>query len=124
MPLRVLMVDDDEDQLDMTSRLLRAEGFEVRTVGESLGVSLIVREFDPHLVLLDVEIPALSGDRLLPVLRKNLRGKGTPPALVLFSATDPDTLRRLARDVGADGWIPKGLDGAELAGRVRELCVR
>lgn len=123
MPLRVLMVDDDPSQLDMTSRQLRAEGFEVRTVGESLGVSLIVREFDPHVVLLDVDIPALSGDRLLPVLRQNLRGK-TPPALVLFSAKDPDTLRRLARDVGADAWIPKGLDGAALAGRVRELCAR
>ena len=123
MPLRVLMVDDDPTQLDMTSRQLRAEGFEVLTVSESLGVSLIAREFDPHVVLLDVEIPALSGDRLLPVLRKNLQSR-TSPALVLFSAKDPDTLRRLAREVGADGWIPKGLDGAELAGRVRELCAR
>lgn len=122
MPLRVLMVDDDPSQLDMTSRQLRAEGFEVRTVSESLGVSLIVREFDPHVVLLDVDIPALSGDRLLPVLRKNLRGQA--PALVLFSAKDPETLRRLAHDVGADAWIPKGLDGAALAGRVRELCAR
>lgn len=123
MPLRVLMVDDDESQLDMTSRLLRAEGFEVRTVGESLGVSLIVREFDPHVVLLDVDIPALSGDRLLPVLRTNLQGK-MAPALVLFSAKDPDILRRLAQDVGADAWIPKGLDASALAVRVRELCAR
>ncbi|MEM9074793.1 MAG: response regulator [Myxococcota bacterium] len=121
-PLRVLMVDDDTSQLDMTSRMLRLEGFEVKTVSESLGVSVIAREFAPDVVLLDVEIPALSGDRLLSVLRENLRGAST--ALVLFSACDVDTLRRLATDVGADAWIRKGLEPEELAARLRRLCLQ
>jgi two-component system, OmpR family, response regulator len=117
--LRVLVVDDDVDQLQMVSRILRLDGFEVATTSEAIGVTNLVRSFAPDVVLLDVNIPALSGDRLLQVARK---ASPTTTKFVLFSACDEDKLRTLARDVDAHDFIVKGGDGFLLAKRLRRLC--
>lgn len=118
--LKVLVVDDDVRQLSMVERLLAAEGFEVLTATSPLGVSNIVRSASPDVVLLDVNLPALSGDRLVPLVR--ISAGSVPPQLVLYSACDPDSLRRLAYEVDADGWIQKGDPPNVLASRLRQLC--
>lgn len=115
---RVLVVDDDTTQLELIERTLRSEGFDVMTCSSPIGVTSIVRSFAPHLVLMDVDIPALSGDRILAIARKN-----APPMtrFVLHSASDESVLRRLAKEVDADGWISKSVTGTDLASRVRAL---
>lgn len=120
--IRVLVVDDDVRHLDVVARGLRLEGFEVETSASSLGVSNLARKFAPDVVLLDVNIPALSGDRLAELLRQG-RG-GETLRLVLFSACDEDELRSLANRVAADSWIQKGCDSRELASHLRRVCGR
>lgn len=115
--MKVLVVDDDEDQLEMVRRMLASYGCEVRVTSSPIGVTNVVREFLPDVVLLDVDIPALSGDKLVKLLRKRSSSR-----LVLFSASDPEDLRRLSREVGADAWIQKGISGKQLADRLHELC--
>ncbi|MBX3181337.1 MAG: response regulator [Polyangiaceae bacterium] len=115
---RVVVVDDDLHQLRLIERTLEAEGFEVRSTAEPIGASNLVRAFQPDIVLLDVNIPALPGDRLLGLIRK------VAPAhtrLVLHSSTDQESLRERARKVGADAWIQKNFEGGELASRLRRL---
>src|SRR5262250_804731 len=92
-PLKVLIVDDSQQQLDLTSRQLRSYGFDVATSSGSFGVSNLVRQFAPDVVLLDVEIPALSGDQLLTIARRHA-APGT--RFVLYSACDESRLRTLA----------------------------
>lgn len=118
--LRVMVVDDDNDQLELVSRQLRAFGFEVHTWNSGIGVTNEVRDFRPDVVLLDVNIPALSGDRLVGLLRQSK----TASRLVLFSSNDRDKLRRLAQEVEADHWIQKGIEAGELAEQIRRLCQR
>jgi DNA-binding response OmpR family regulator len=117
-PLRVFIVDDSAMQLELTARTLRLEGFEVTTASSSFGVTNKVRTFEPDIVLLDVEIPGLSGDRLLEVARKH-----APPGtrFILYSACDESRLRELAREVEADGWISKSVSTQTLVGRLRRL---
>lgn len=116
--IRVLVVDDDEEQLELLDRQLSSFGFQVKTWSSGLGVTNAAREFGPDVVLLDVNIPALSGDSLVRLLRRsNARGR-----LVLFSSSDREHLRRLAMEVAADDWIQKGIGAAELADRLRRLC--
>ena len=117
--LRVLVVDDDLEQLELVRRFLSGSEFQVQTSSSPIGVSNIVRDFCPDLILFDVNIPALSGDRLLSLVRRNTTSSAR---LVLYSSSDPDELRRLAREVSADDWIPKGLSPRELADRIRRLC--
>lgn len=120
--LRVLVVDDDESHLELVSRSLRGHGFEVTTSSSSLGVSNLARRLLPDVVLLDVNIPALSGDRLAPLLRQI--GGSQPMRVVLFSACDVDELRSLAASVSADAWIQKGCGADELATHLRRICGR
>jgi DNA-binding response OmpR family regulator len=117
--LRVLVVDDDRQQLAMVERSLKLHGFEVATSVEPIGVSSIAMEFEPDVVLFDVNIPALSGDRLLSIVRRHTPAR---TRMVLFSACDVSTLRRLANNVKADGWITKSVEGIELARQLRKIC--
>lgn len=116
--LRVLVVDDDDMQLRLVERTLRAD-FDVETCSNPIGVSNLVRSYAPDLVLLDVNIPALSGDRLLEIARRGAP-KGT--RFILYSSADPTTLRTLAARVGADGWISKDVVGAALTTRLRQAA--
>jgi DNA-binding response OmpR family regulator len=118
---RVFIVDDNVLQLEMTARLLRLAGFSVETSSSSFGVTNQVRNFAPNVVLLDVEIPALSGDRLLEIVRRH-----APPntRFVLYSACDESRLRDLASLCDADGWISKSLPVDDLAARLRNLIAK
>ena len=117
--LRVLVVDDDALQLSFLERSLRLEGFDVTTMSQAIGVSVMVRKFRPDIVLFDVNIPALSGDRLLEVVRRHAPAS---TKLVLYSACDESHLRHLAREVEADGYITKSVAGTELAQAIRRFC--
>jgi DNA-binding response OmpR family regulator len=110
--IRVLVVDDDVDQLMLLERTLHAYGFEIRTHRSSLGVSNLVRNALPDLVLLDVNIPALSGDKVLALARNQAP---TSTRFILYSASDESKLRALALASGADGYISKSIQGEALA---------
>ncbi len=118
-PLRVLIVDDDLMQLDLVARRLRLEGFEVATAASSFGTSNLIRSFSPRVVLLDVNIPALTGDKLLGVAR---RWAPEDTRFVLYSACDESTLRDLAKETHADAWISKSTDLGIVADRLRKMC--
>lgn len=110
--IRVLVVDDDVDQLTLLERTLHAYNFDVRTHRSSLGVSSLVRTVAPDLVLLDVNIPALSGDKVLTLARNQAP---TTTRFILYSASDESKLRSLALACGADGYISKSVQGESLA---------
>ncbi len=110
--IRVLVVDDDADTLELVRRTLTARGFEVHTHTSALGVSNLVRNTEPHLVLLDVHFPALKGDKVVALARQY-----APPStqFILYSAADESRLRSLALASGADGYISKSVQGEALA---------
>lgn len=118
-PLRVLVVDDDNAQLELVERTLKADGIEVMTCSSPIGVTNQIVSFNPKIVLVDVNIPALSGDRLIGISRK-WAPQGT--LFVLYSASDESRLRGLAREVGADGWISKSVTGSVLTARLRSFA--
>ena len=109
--VRVLIVDDDPQHLALVQRLLVGRGMEVETSDAPLGVSNTVRRFEPDVVLLDVQMDRLTGDRILGVARRH-----APPGtrFLLHSASDETRLRTLATEAGADGWVSKSTDADEL----------
>jgi two-component system, OmpR family, response regulator len=109
--LRILVVDDDPDQLELVRRTLGAHGFEVHTHDSALGVTNLVRNSAPHLVLLDVNFPALKGDKVVGLARQ-YAPQGTK--FILYSADDEARLRSLALASGADGYLSKSVQGEEL----------
>lgn len=108
---RVLVVDDDPDVVDRLVQLLGDEHEVLATTDWGEINHAYFRE-GVDLVLMDVKLPVLGGDRLVSVLRAARGERRT--AIVFFSSSDEDTMRRLAEETGADGYLSKSLRSAEL----------
>jgi two-component system phosphate regulon response regulator PhoB len=103
---KILVVDDDPVHLLCARELLEAEGYEVQVYGRGLGATEQVMHALPHLVLLDVNMPGLSGEGLARVIR-NRPIIGEIP-VVLYSSNDEDQLRSASERLGLAGWVCKG----------------
>lgn len=103
---KILVVDDDERHLITTQEVLTNEGYEVFTYTWWLGVTNFVRKLQPDLILLDINMPALSGTGLSSLLLSNTGTKNIP--IVFYSSNDEDSLRKAVSEYGARGYISKG----------------
>lgn len=103
---RILLIDDDERLLLTTSTLLEYEGYEVLTHKSAFGATTTIIAQKPDLVLLDVNMPGLSGEGLADVIRANKNAAQVK--LVFFSSNDEQDLRRAVSEHKADGYICKG----------------
>lgn len=103
---RVLLVDDDRSHLLTTKELLEDEGYQVTVQLGPFGATERIMTTRPDLVLLDVNMPALSGEALLPLLKARQQTRDVP--VVLHSSNDEDALRRSASRLGAAGYACKG----------------
>ncbi len=116
---RILVVDDQEDNVSLLSDLLACHGYEVQTARSGEEALEAVDRAAPDLVLLDVVMPGLSGLDVLRRLRADARFAMLP--IVLVTALDPDVERINGLESGADDFITKPINGAELLARVRSL---
>jgi CheY-like chemotaxis protein len=94
--VKIVIVDDDADILRMMSRLLTHRGHEVQSCDSPFGVSATVVRCAPDVVLIDVMMPGLNGLALADVIRALPLER--QPRIVLWSAMEPDQLRRHGRD--------------------------
>jgi len=116
---RILVVEDDEDIVDVLRRTLRGEGYEVSAVGDGPGALELASSFVPDLVILDLGLPGMDG---VEVCRK-LRQEGDVPVLMLTARTETgDMVEGL--DSGADDYLTKPFERAELLARIRSLLRR
>lgn len=104
-------------QSEMVERALGRDGFDVR-IARSVGeLRTSVTDFVPELVLVDVNMPDAPDGQMVGLVRDLV-----PAArVVLYSAWEESKLRRLARDLGAHGFISKSESVFAIAGRLREL---
>jgi PleD family two-component response regulator len=122
---KILIVDDDERYLDMTERLLRSAGYDVVSRSDVLGTSFVVTSERPDVVLVDLIMPMVDGDRLVPLMtRGRLDSSCSSPYVVLHSGIDAKELERRARDCGADDSIPKGLVPKRFLARLADCFVK
>ncbi len=111
----LLVIDDSEDVRNLVKKVLGKE-HEVLTLDSWVHATEYIFKHNIDLILLDINMPGLSGDKLAEVLMKSVKSKALN--IVLFSAMDEADLRRKTKEVGAMGYIPKTFDGAVLSTRV------
>jgi signal transduction histidine kinase/ActR/RegA family two-component response regulator len=105
---RVLLVDDNEDALDVLSKLLRTLGNEVRAASDGVGALEIARSFTPDIVLLDIGLPRMDGYEVAQLLRRIPALKSTP--LVAITGYAQESARERALASGFAEHLAKPLD--------------
>lgn len=117
VPIRVLVVDDDPDTVDLMVRLLESEGFATLQANSGQEALEIVRAEHPELVLLDVVMPGMNGREVCQVIKQD-------PALsdvfvILVSGHEITRDKRIkGLEIGADEYLHKPVQIAELIARI------
>ena len=109
----ILVIDDDLPILTLMRNVLGAFGFEARVASSGAQALATVREEKPDLVLLDKNLPGMSGTEIVRALRKE--GSLVPILILSGAPVDPDEIERL----GAAGAILKPFDVVDLVERIR-----
>lgn len=109
----ILVVEDDQDINNLLYRIVTDAGYDCRQAFSGSEAALLVENYTYDLILLDLMLPGLTGEELIQRLR---RGK-TMPILVLSAKAGLEDRVNVLR-LGADDFIPKPFDNAEVLARV------
>jgi len=118
----VLAVDDDPVILDAVQRLLDPAGVEVHVLDNPERFWESLEEVCPDAVLLDIDMPRVSGIELCRVMRNDARWSATP-VIFLTARTEAETVQRVF-SAGADDYVAKPFVGPELVTRVTNRLER
>lgn len=112
---KILIVDDDEMSRVLVSKALEYEGYKVRQAESGDQGLKVIQDWEPSLVLLDVQMPGLNGIETL--LRLRATEEYVSVIFVSGEAHPEDVIRGL--DAGADDYVTKPFNVLELLARVR-----
>ena len=118
-PAKVLVVDDTPHNVKLLADLLMVKGYAVATAVNGEEALVKVGSEQPDLVLLDIMMPGLSGYDVCRRIRADLETALLP--VVLVTSLDPQQERVKGIEAGADDFLSKPINQAELFARVRSL---
>ncbi len=115
---KIFVLDDDENACQLVKQVLTKAGFDVMAQTKAIGATNNIKNFSPDLILLDVMMPALSGDSLVEIIYRLVK---PAPKIVYYSNKSDQDLRELVEKTGVDGYICK-VDGPNsLVSKVKGL---
>jgi len=117
--MKLLLVDDDCDQVDLLTYAFQRHGYSVATAGDGRQALARWQSEQPDLVVLDVNLPKVNG---FEVCRQIRRGSNTPVILLTARAEESDVVRGL--QVGADDYVTKPFSAKQLTARVQAVLRR
>jgi DNA-binding response OmpR family regulator len=115
---RVLIVDDDKSIADLIGMRLGVQGFETRCAHDGLIALARVRDFRPHAMILDINMPMMDGFGLMARLGAEKLAK--LPTLVLTARHRAEDVKQ-AISLGARDYLAKPFGDAQLLSRVARL---
>jgi len=110
---KILVVDDDIDILEVVEIILISHGFDVYTHTSGYNVPLIVTDYKPDIILLDISLPDRSGTEIC----KELKETHDIPILLFSAHASPE---EAYKGCNADGFIDKPFDITDLLKAIRE----
>lgn len=115
----ILVADDDREIVKAIRKLLEMEGYRVLSAYNGLEALEVLVENEVHLIILDIMMPKLDGLSALMKIREN---KNIP--ILLLSAKTEESDKVLGLSMGADDYISKPYQPAELVARVKSALRR
>jgi two-component system OmpR family response regulator len=111
--IKILVVDDEPNIVQFLELGLQNEGFEVQTAQDGLTAVTMIRQFQPHVVILDVMMPGMDGFEVCPMLKKTEN-----VAIIMLTAKDEVDDRIKGLTLGADDYMAKPFSFEELLARI------
>jgi two-component system OmpR family response regulator len=115
----VLIAEDEPSILESLDFILRRAGWSIDSVTDGEAVLERVRRNRPRVLVLDVMLPKRSGFDVLKQLRADSETKDLPVLILTAKGQQQD--RRIAEELGADGFVTKPYSNSEVVGAVRQL---
>ena len=116
---RILIVDDKLANRLVLEGMLRPEGFFLQSAASGQEALAIVARHAPDLILLDVVMPGMDGYQVVEAIKGNPATRNIP--IIIITALDDRKARMLGLNAGAEDFLAKPVDRAELCVRVRNL---
>ena len=114
---KVLLVDDDEELVELITDVLKNDGrFEVRVAGNGFAAGMIVKEYHPDLVVLDVMLPDINGRDVCQLIRSDHTLEDVR-IICISGMVEEDKIEEL-KMAGADDFLQKPFDIEELVERM------
>ena len=118
-PARILIVDDERHNRQLLEIMLGPEGFHLRAAASGEEALAMVRDQLPDLILLDIMMPGMDGYQVAARIKGDPATKNIP--VIMITALDDRDARMLGLNAGAEDFLTKPVDRAELSVRVRNL---
>ena len=118
--VKILVIDDNQDNLALIEGILEAEGYEVSCAKDSMAGFEIAKEMQPDCVILDIQMPGCDGFEICQRLKREARTKDSPVLFLSAKYLDEESVVR-GLDIGGQDYLLKPFNCAELIARVRVL---
>jgi DNA-binding response OmpR family regulator len=116
----VLIADDDADIVRFVALNLRLEGFEVVVADNGQDALDTALDARPALILLDTMMPRMDGYEVC----SRLRDQRPDMPVIMLTAKSLDADRAMAMHAGADDWVTKPFDPADLVSKIKDRLSR
>lgn len=113
LPMRVLVVDDEDQVLEVVTSMLEVEGHDVVTASHGVEALLRVEDSRPDAILLDIVLPRMDGATVAQKLRED-PGTADIPIVFLTGLVDSDEVERKGPIIGGQYFLAKPFDAEQL----------
>ena len=111
---KVLIVDDESQITRVLRHILNAHGYAVRSADDGEAALDMFRDWNPDLVITDLNMPGMDGLKLCGEIRK-----GSQVPIIVLSVKGEEPTKVAALDAGADDYVTKPFGSEELLARIR-----
>ena len=112
MGKKIAIIEDDQDILKLLTVVLQGRGYEVYGAANGLDIVPKLVAEKPDLLIVDLMLPMVEGERLVETFHKKEVTSGVP--VVILSAKSEDEIRKAAAAMGARAWLKKPFENSAL----------
>lgn len=118
----ILIIDDDQAQHEILGEHLGLAGFSALHAGSSKEGFAVLKKKDIALILLDINMPKMDGFQTIEILRNHPQTRDIP--VLFLTSLDRQYLKIKGLELGADDYVTKPYNGAELMARIKAILRR